>query len=675
MATQTPTSRSRTRNANSVSVLLGGAGASFSGPTFVPAGGFPQSVAVADFNGDADPDLAVANSGPDNVSILLGGPGASFGAQTTFAAGTGPASVAIADFNGDADPDLAVANSGSNNVSILLGGAGGSFGAATSFPAGTEPFSVATGDFNADSDPDLAVASLNAPSVSILLGVAGGSFVPQTTFPAGGSSASVAVADFNADAAPDLAVGDRIGASVAVLPGLAGGSFGLQAAFSVTDSPSSVAVGDFNADGEPDLVLAHEFLNNVSVLLNTGKSAAGLAPSSLAFGGQTMFTSSPTRDVVVTNTGDAHLRIAEARVRGGSGNRFPIDRENCAGESLLVGESCGVSVAFNPNQPGPVSATLRITDNAPGSPHDVPLSGTGVAPTCNGLEATIVGSPGPDTLTGTPGPDVVALLGGDDSLLAGAGNDTVCGASGDDEINAQGWQRLDPRRLGDDQLRGDTNNDSLYGQSGDDELFGGSAPPTSATAARTATAPTPVRDRGGGALMRAGPLIAAVLVALGAAALVGLWGPRRRSRSATRRTCRWETILCSSPPAISAGIPSPTSRSPTRSATRSACSRLEGSSFIPQVAYAAADDPYSITSADFNADARPDLAVANVNTDNVSILVGTGGGVFAAPSNVTVGDVPVSVATADFNGDSATPTSQSPTATPATSRSWSADQG
>ena len=44
--------------------------------------------------------------------------------------------MAVGDFNGDADPDLAVANPGSNDVSVLLGGAGGSFAAATNFAAG-----------------------------------------------------------------------------------------------------------------------------------------------------------------------------------------------------------------------------------------------------------------------------------------------------------------------------------------------------------------------------------------------------------------------------------------------------------------------------------------------------------------------------------------------------------
>jgi hypothetical protein len=53
---------------------------------------------------------------------------------------------------------------------------------------------------------------------------------------------------------------------------------------------------------------------------------------------------------------------------------------------------------------------------------------------------------------------------------------------------------------------------------------------------------------------------------------------------------------------------------------------------------------------DFNGDGKPDLAVANFNSANVTILLGDGSGGFAA-SSVGAGDGPFSVAVGDFNGD------------------------
>jgi hypothetical protein len=47
----------------------------FAPPTSFPAGYGPVAVATDDFNGDGDPDLAMANSVPKTVSVLLGGAG------------------------------------------------------------------------------------------------------------------------------------------------------------------------------------------------------------------------------------------------------------------------------------------------------------------------------------------------------------------------------------------------------------------------------------------------------------------------------------------------------------------------------------------------------------------------------------------------------------------------
>jgi len=69
--------------------------------------------------------------------------------------------------------------------------------------------------------------------------------------------------------------------------------------------------------------------------------------------------------------------------------------------------------------------------------------------------------------------------------------------------------------------------------------------------------------------------------------------------------------------------------------------------------YAAGNFPASVAVGDFNADGRPDLAVANQGSSNVSILLGNGGGggTFQAAVNYAAGSGPVSVAVGDFNGD------------------------
>jgi alpha-tubulin suppressor-like RCC1 family protein len=59
----------------------------------------------------------------------------------------------------------------------------------------------------------------------------------------------------------------------------------------------------------------------------------------------------------------------------------------------------------------------------------------------------------------------------------------------------------------------------------------------------------------------------------------------------------------------------------------------------------------SIISADFNGDGNLDLATANGASGNVSILIGNGSGTFSAATYFTAGGGPISVVSADFNGD------------------------
>jgi hypothetical protein len=201
------------------------------------AGSQPYSAAVGDFNGDGKPDFAVSNRSSGTVSVFLnttptGATTPSFSPQQTFAVVGDPQSVVVADFNGDGKPDLAVANNGPNAVSVLLnttptGATAASFAPQGTFTANSNLNSVAVGDFNGDGKPDLAVASgMNGgggyATVSVLLnttavGSTTPSFGPQHTFGTGATAEFVAVGDFNGDGKPDLVVANENSHNVSVL--------------------------------------------------------------------------------------------------------------------------------------------------------------------------------------------------------------------------------------------------------------------------------------------------------------------------------------------------------------------------------------------------------------------------------------------------------------------------
>jgi hypothetical protein len=104
------------------------------------------------------------------------------------------------------------------------------------------------------------------------------------------------------------------------------------------------------------------------------------------------------------------------------------------------------------------------------------------AATCDGNAATIVGTPGDDSLVGTPGADVIVGLGGDDTITGGGGNDTICGNAGNDHIQGgggkdtvQGGAGKDKIDLGSgkDQATGDAGKDKIVGGGGNDTIDGG----------------------------------------------------------------------------------------------------------------------------------------------------------------------------------------------------------
>jgi predicted extracellular nuclease len=83
---------------------------------------------------------------------------------------------------------------------------------------------------------------------------------------------------------------------------------------------------------------------------------------------------------------------------------------------------------------GPNQDAIYDDDAYRSSDHDPVI--VGIDPTrCNGLPATIIGTPDDDEITGTNGDDVIVALGGSDTINGGNGNDVICGDGGDDTLN------------------------------------------------------------------------------------------------------------------------------------------------------------------------------------------------------------------------------------------------
>ena len=257
--------------------------------TFQPAqkiygatgGGLPWYIAVGDFNGDGKPDLVITNYGDNSFSVLLGNGDGTFQPPRTSPLGTHPAQIAVGDFNGDGKLDLAISNVGDNTISMLLGNGDGTFQAPMNIPVGPNPWYFAVGDFNGDGKLDLAVSDYGCPldcntspsnTVTVLLGNGDGTFRSAPNLSVGNGPAGVTVGDFNGDGRQDLAVANVNDNTVSILLGNGDGTFQAPQTFAdpALTHPYYIAAADFNGDGKQDLVITNHLHTTVAVLLGNG---------------------------------------------------------------------------------------------------------------------------------------------------------------------------------------------------------------------------------------------------------------------------------------------------------------------------------------------------------------------------------------------------------------------
>ncbi len=112
-----------------------------------------------------------------------------------------------------------------------------------------------------------------------------------------------------------------------------------------------------------------------ATLTGTGTNSAPvvlLTPTSLSFGGQLVTTtSSPAKIITLKNNGNATLNLMPIASSG------DFAQTSTCGASLPASMSCSINVTFTPTATGARNGTITITDDANGSPHTVPLTGTG----------------------------------------------------------------------------------------------------------------------------------------------------------------------------------------------------------------------------------------------------------------------------------------------------------
>jgi hypothetical protein len=110
--------------------------------------------------------------------------------------------------------------------------------------------------------------------------------------------------------------------------------------------------------------------------------SVSLSATSLSFGSIQTGTSSAPQTVTLTSNGGEALDVNSISLTGADPSQF-TESDTCQVPSVLQPTKfCSINITFTPSASGTGSqqATLSITDNAPGSPQSVTLTGAGVAP-------------------------------------------------------------------------------------------------------------------------------------------------------------------------------------------------------------------------------------------------------------------------------------------------------
>ncbi|HET6256581.1 MAG TPA: VCBS repeat-containing protein [Puia sp.] len=309
-----------------------------------------NSVESADFNDDGNPDLAIANDEDSSISILLNTGKGDFAPApgSPFFCNQHPNDIAIADFNKDGKPDLAIANTEISELTLLLGNGKGQFTQAPHSPykvySRPHTHGVAVADFNGDGRLDMATDDWAENKVSVIFGDSTLNFGHQTFYPVGKHPYQrLRTADVDQDGRPDLITTNLDGNNSTVLLGNAPAGAnsatspsGTNSVFPATfrqapgspfpcgDAPFAVAIGDINGDGHPDLIITDaptitsesKGRDGLYILLGDGTGrfrplqdspfATGKSPSRLAIGD---LNGDGINDIAVTNYNDRTITI------------------------------------------------------------------------------------------------------------------------------------------------------------------------------------------------------------------------------------------------------------------------------------------------------------------------------------------------------------------------------
>ncbi|MEK6152574.1 FG-GAP-like repeat-containing protein [Flavobacteriaceae bacterium 3-367] len=246
-----------------------------------------RDIYTGDLDGDGYPDIVSAEmrfpSGAGKIAWYRNNTDGSFGNRRIISDRVDhPESVHMADLDGDGDLDVLSASYRDNKIAWYKNPGDGDFGEQRIIStAALGARAVYTADLDGDGDQDVLSASWDDDTIAWYENLGGGDFgEPQNNLRSISTVAdgalSVAVADLDRDGRPDVLSASFLDNKVAWYRNLGGGNFGGQQLIStMPQGPRSVYTADMDSDGRPDVLSASSWDNTIAWYRNEGAGSFG----------------------------------------------------------------------------------------------------------------------------------------------------------------------------------------------------------------------------------------------------------------------------------------------------------------------------------------------------------------------------------------------------------------